>query len=130
MNARYCPCVAVNGFARSIDAHGVTSPPSAGASVGLGGAARVLTGGYLSSVARTRRTGRVVQFSSVRPLTRLNSAMLFVTSLSPRPAGVSGNEEIVAADHLASFLEVSTDLRVVGSSVVFFGRTKKEHDAR
>lgn len=47
-------------------------------------AARVLTRGYLSSVARGRRTERVVQFSSVRPLTRLNSATLFVTSLSPR----------------------------------------------
>ncbi len=35
-------------------------------SVGLGGTARVLTGGYLLSVARTRRTGGVVQFSSVR----------------------------------------------------------------
>ena len=32
--------------------------------------------------------------------------------------GVSGNEEIVGADHLASLLQISTDLRVVGSSVV------------
>ena len=36
----------------------------------------------------------------------------------PEAAGVSSNEEIVGADHLASFLQVSTDLRVVGSSVV------------
>ena len=30
----------------------------------------------------------------------------------------SRNEEIIGADHLASFLQVSRDLRVVGSSVV------------
>jgi hypothetical protein len=36
----------------------------------------------------------------------------------PEAACVSGNEEIVGADHLASFLEVSTDLRVVGGRVV------------
>ena len=36
----------------------------------------------------------------------------------PEAAGVSGNEEIIGADHLASFLQVSTDLRVVGSRVV------------
>src|SRR5216684_1421774 len=37
----------------------------------------------------------------------------------PEAAGVSGNEEIVGADHLASLPQVSTDLRVVGSSVVW-----------
>ena len=55
-------------------------PPTSASAVRL----PVLTGGYLSSVERTRRTGRVVQFSSVSPFTRPNSAMLFVTSLSPR----------------------------------------------
>src|SRR6266540_4071575 len=37
----------------------------------------------------------------------------------PEAAGVSGNEEIVGADHLASFIQVSTDLHVVDSSVVW-----------
>ena len=108
----------VNSLPPSIDADDVTFPPRARPAVGFGGTARVVTGGYLSSVARARRTGRVAQFSSVRPLTRLNSAIWFVTSLSPRPACVSGNEEIVGANHLASFLQVSTDLRIVDSRVV------------
>lgn len=69
---------------RPQDAHGVSSPSSARGPVGFGGIARILTSGYGSSVGRVRRTGRVVQFSSARPCTRLNSAMLFVTSLSPR----------------------------------------------
>ena len=36
----------------------------------------------------------------------------------PEAACVSGNEEIVGADHLASSLQISTDLGVVSSSVV------------
>lgn len=39
--------------------------------------------GYSSALERERRT-RSVQFSSVSPFTRLNSAVLFVTSLRPR----------------------------------------------
>jgi hypothetical protein len=39
--------------------------------------------GYPSSIERERRP-RHVQFSTVSPLTRPNSAVLFVTSLSPR----------------------------------------------
>ena len=39
--------------------------------------------GYSSSLERDRRTGSV-QFSSVSPFTRPNSAVLFVTSLIPR----------------------------------------------
>ena len=39
--------------------------------------------GYSSSIERERRRGRV-QFSTVSPLTRANSAVLLVTSLSPR----------------------------------------------
>jgi hypothetical protein len=42
-----------------------------------------LIGAGYSSLARGRRTGSV-QFSSVRPFTRPNSAVFFVTSLSPR----------------------------------------------
>ena len=38
---------------------------------------------YWSSLERERRTASV-QFSSVSPFTRPNSAVLFVTSLSPR----------------------------------------------
>lgn len=42
-----------------------------------------LGGGYLSSLEREGRPGSV-QFSSVSPFTRPNSAVLLVTSLSPR----------------------------------------------
>ena len=45
--------------------------------------ARLLCGGYLSPFERLRETG-TAQFSRVSPFTRLNSATLFVTSLSPR----------------------------------------------
>ena len=44
---------------------------------------RLAGAGYSSSIERERRRGRV-QFSTVSPLTRPNSAVLFVTSLSPR----------------------------------------------
>lgn len=40
---------------------------------------------------------------------------------------MSGDEEIVGADHLASFLQVSTDLRVVRSSVI---RKRQNRDVR
>lgn len=114
-----CPCLAVNGLALSIGAYGVTSPPAAGAPVGLGGTAGVLIGRLLivycaDTTNRTRhpiferQTFDAIEF---RDVVRHQP--------EPEAACVSGNEEIVGADHLASFLQVSTDLRVVGGSVVW-----------
>ena len=59
-----------------------------------------------------RRTGRVVQFSSVSPSTRSNRRRCRDES-QPEAAGTSRNEQIVRADHLASLLQVGADLSVV-----------------
>src|SRR3954452_15727092 len=94
MNARYCPCVAVNGLASPLAVRGRP----------------VRTRLFLFRARTTngqrpvldRQPSHAPEFGGVVRDERVS-----------KTTGVSGNEEIVRANHLATLLQVGADLRVM-----------------
>src|SRR3954453_21402246 len=111
MKARYCPCLAVNVLASGMWRYLPT--------VSRGRCWRYCTGPHrrLFVVCRpdtTNRTRRPILERQTFNAIEFGDVVRHQSE--PEAAGVGGNKEVIGADHLPSFLQVSTVLRVVGSS--------------
>src|SRR5687767_12625871 len=117
MNARYFPCLTVNGLASSRAALGswevnVKSGRCSGV-IRFGGIARDSRRSRLFVVFRARTTNGQRPVLQRQPFHAAELGGVVRDEPEPKTACVSGYEEIVGADHLAPCFQVSTDLRIV-----------------
>src|SRR5688572_8888009 len=70
-------------------------------------------------VSRARTTNRKRPVLERQPFHAAELGGVVRDEPEPETAGVRGNEEIVGADHLAPFLQISTYLSIVGRGVLW-----------